>query len=514
MLPFFPTADALAATSTKAGQDVLDSSKNRLGYVLQTSPDSDHIIGFSGPTNTLIAFSNEDRIVGIEILSSRDTEEHVDQVEDDRSFRESFNGRTWNETAKLANVDAVAGATLTSLAIQESIIYRLSGGRPSLRFPNPLVVEQARPLFEAVHSLTQDAVHSSLWNVRNEQGEQIGSILRTSPHADNVVGYQGPTETLIGFDSGGRVVGISLGSSYDNEEYVTYVREDTYFLSLFNALNLKELAGLDPMEAQIEGVSGATLTSMAVTDGILIAAEQHRQAINNSIPIDRPILRWTIRDFGTAAMVLSGLIIGLTSLRGKKGLRVGFQVSLIVYLGLINGDMISQAMLFGWAQHGIPWSSAGGLLLLTIAALLTPIATRRNVYCTHLCPHGAVQNLLKDRLPWRVRLPNWFERTLRLIPALILLWCMIVAMTLLPFSLVDIEPFDAWVFRVGGWATISIAVVGLVASLFVPMAYCRYGCPTGAMLNFLRFNARSGRWQSRDWFALALVATACCLYFF
>ena len=74
-------------------------------------------------------------------------------------------------------------------------------------------------------------------------------------------------------------------------------------------------------------------------------------------------------------------------------------------------------------------------------------------------------------------------------------------MTSTTFSLVDVEPFDAWVFQVAGWATISIAVVGLVASLFIPMAYCRYGCPTGALLNFLRLNANSDRWTRGDWIA-------------
>ena len=146
--------------------------------------------------------------------------------------------------------------------------------------------------------------------------------------------------------------------------------------------------------------------------------------------------------------------------------------------------------------------------MVTWSALLVPNSTRRNAYRTHLCPHGAAQHLLKDRLRWRLRLPRWMVRGLKVIPALLLIWCLIVAMTSLSFSLVDIEPFDAWVFRVAGWATITIAVVGLVASLFVPMAYCRYGCPTGAMLNFLRYNARSDRWSRRDWFALALVVLA------
>ena len=84
-------------------------------------------------------------------------------------------------------------------------------------------------------------------------------------------------------------------------------------------------------------------------------------------------------------------------------------------------------------------------------------------------------------------------------------------MAALPFSLVDIEPFDAWVFYVAGWATITIAVIGLVASLFVPMAYCRYGCPTGAVLGYLRFHSRSDRWTRRDWVALGLVLFAAVL---
>ena len=87
-------------------------------------------------------------------------------------------------------------------------------------------------------------------------------------------------------------------------------------------------------------------------------------------------------------------------------------------------------------------------------------------------------------------------------------WVLVVAMLHLPYSLVPIEPFDAYIVRVAGWATITVAVVGLLASLFVPMAYCRFGCPTGAMLSFLRFHARSDRWGARDAVALAFVVGA------
>ncbi len=506
---FFPAAASQGGGSgERTGREILNASGESLGYVLQTSPDADHVIGFSGPTNTLIAFSSDDRIVGIGILSSGDTRDHVRQVRENEAFLQSFNGMTWEQAAGATQVDAVSGATLTSLAIRESIIFRLSGGRPSLRFPEPLTVNDARQLFESAVFVQPDAKQPSLWYVKDKSGAAVGSILRTSPHADNIIGYQGPTETLIGFDTGGRVIGITLGHSYDNEKYVTYVREDEYFLTLFNELLLGELAGLNLEEAGVEGVSGATMTSMAVAEGILAAAEQHRLQSAESAQPPEAKSAWPTRDIGTASVVIAGLAIGLTSLRGNGVVRVCFQLVLIGYLGRINGDMVSQAMIIGWAQNGVPWQNASGLVLLTIAAFAVPLTSRRNVYCTHLCPHGAAQQLLRNRLPKQLRLSDRFTRMLKLLPALILVWCLVVAMMALPFSLVDIEPFDAWVFEVAGWATISIAIVGLIASLFVPMAYCRYGCPTGALLEFLRFNARSDRWSRRDWVATGLVALA------
>ena len=185
-----------------------------------------------------------------------------------------------------------------------------------------------------------------------------------------------------------------------------------------------------------------------------------------------------------------------------------WQLVLLGYVGLTAGSLLSQAMLFGWAEHGIPTSTGFGFVFLVMAAFVLPVTTRRNVYCTHLCPHGAAQQLLKNRLTYKVRLGRRLRALLRLLPALLLLWCLVVTMMGWGFSLVDIEPFDAWVFRVAGWATVVVAIVGLVASLFVPMAYCRFGCPTGALLEFLRFNGKADRWTVRDWIAVCYLVTA------
>jgi NosR/NirI family nitrous oxide reductase transcriptional regulator len=50
-----------------------------------------------------------------------------------------------------------------------------------------------------------------------------------------------------------------------------------------------------------------------------------------------------------------------------------------------------------------------------------------------------------------------------------------------------------------------IFVVGLAASSRYPMAYCRHGCPTGALLDHLRLNRKSSVFGWQDG------VLACCL---
>jgi Na+-translocating ferredoxin:NAD+ oxidoreductase RnfG subunit len=505
---FFPETDSVAADPADRSSIVYDQLGNELGRVLQTSPASDSVIGFSGPTNTLIALNADGKICGLSVYSSQDTRDHIRQVKTDSRFLSALNGKTQAEAIRTKDIDAVSGATLSSLAILEGIHLRLGGAEESLKFTDNLTVRDIQPLFADAHTIEQDANISYRWRVRDIGQVEVGLVLRTSPSADNLVGYQGPTETLVGVSPEGNIVGIVVGKSYDNLPYVDYVRDDNYFKSMFSDLRLNELAELDLKAAGVEGVSGATMTSRAVAEGLIVAAHSYQEDVRANSVTASLWSALSVHDLGTAAVIIAGVLIGMTSLRSNKSLRIGFQLLLIVYLGLTVGNLVSQAMLVGWAQHGVPWQSAAGLAMLSIAAFALPIVTRRNLYCTHLCPHGAAQQLLKRRSAMQIRLPRQAKVLLHLIPALLLAWCIVVGMTSLGFSLVDVEAFDAYVFRIAGVATITIAIVGLVASVFVPMAYCRYGCPTGALLNFLRLNAHSDRWTVRDWLAVSYLLLA------
>ena len=95
-----------------------------------------------------------------------------------------------------------------------------------------------------------------------------------------------------------------------------------------------------------------------------------------------------------------------------------------------------------------------------------------------------------------------------MVPAAILGLVLVAALGQLDLNLAAIEPFDAFSFRVAGWLTIAIALTGMIASFFVPMAYCRFGCPTGTLLSFLRFNRQSHMIHPRDCVAVVMLLVA------
>lgn len=503
---FFPNAvEGGLFNPGRRTQEVVDAENEPLGFVVQTSPQSDGIVGFSGPTNILIAFDTDDRIIGLKILWSRDTIEHVDLIEQHGKFLNSWQGILWTAAANRSSVDGVSGATLTSLAIAESIANRLGGTVPSLRFPDEIQVSEIAARFPTTARLDLDPHRPALYRILSADDALLGYVFRTAPAADNLIGYQGPTDTLVMLDANEKVLGIQLRRSFDNEEYVGYVEDEDYFLNLFNDRSLAELAGLDLFEARVEGVSGATMTSMNVADA-LVAAAKHAATKVEQAPPAPPSTAPNNQQLATMIVVAGGLMIGLSHLRKFRSVRFGLLAAVIVVLGLLNGDMLSLATLIGWVQNDVPWAIAAGLVTVSIVALFVPALSKTQIYCHQLCPHGAVQQLTKKRLPWQLTLPGWLRGTLSLLPFGLLVWCVVVSMLHLPFSLVDLEPFDAWVYQAAGAATISIAVVGLAASLFIPMAYCRYGCPTGALLEFIRFNSKSDIWNRTDWLATLLLA--------
>ena len=204
----------------------------------------------------------------------------------------------------------------------------------------------------------------------------------------------------------------------------------------------------------------------------------------------------------------SACLMAFTSLRGRPWARHGHHLLLVVYGGFISGEMLSQGLMMGWAGAGSPWRTAPGLVLLLVVALLGPVVTRKALYCHHICPHGAFQQLLAKRLKWQWspsrRVDQWLSR----VPFVLLGIIVFSAMLAWRVDLNALEPFDAYLFRVAGWGVIALAVGGLMWSAITPLAYCRYGCPTGAVFKLLRVSGEGDRLGWREGVSGLIVLSA------
>ena len=491
-----------------------DEQEKRIGLITQTSPQGDSAIGFSGSTNLMVIWDEEDQVSSVSIRTSGDTVDHVDAILEKPDFFKQFEGKTREDLAELGNIEAVSGATLTSMAIVDAIALRFGGEKKVGRFPNPIQLEEVIKYFKTASELVPSTTHPSLVEVHDNNGTVLGKVGRTSPYSDQIIGYQGPVDTLLAFDQNSSLQGMRIRSSFENQPYADYPNDDAYFESLFTGKTIAELADMNLTEEEVEGVSGATMTSIAMAEGIVkTAGDWDRESVSVKDSA-KPLIYWKARDYGSLGVILFAGLVAFTR-RGKtKFFRITLQILLVCYLGLVNGDILSQALFAGWAQNGIPWQRAPILALLSLAALIIPMATGKSFYCHQLCPHGAAQQWMRKLKKKPIHIPRALDNILKCVPVALLFFVVFLAFSSSTHTVAILEPFDAYVWEVAGAITIAIALISLLVSAFVPMAYCRYGCPTGAMLKLFEFGKNDQGWTRRDYLSFGLLGLALILYLF
>lgn len=120
--PYFAEAAKTKAIDT-AFYEVKDAKGTKLGTVLYSSPYSDNVKGFNGPTPILIIMDAEDRIQNVVLLDNQETPFYAQRVADGGLYS-AWNGLTAEEALR-KEVDAVSGATYTSNGVKNSLITRL-----------------------------------------------------------------------------------------------------------------------------------------------------------------------------------------------------------------------------------------------------------------------------------------------------------------------------------------------------------------------------------------------------
>lgn len=346
--------------------------------------------------------------------------------------------------------------------------------------------------------------------VLDSSGKKIGYVVRTMPHSRDITGYSGPSDVLVVFDEKDQAVGIAIRHSYDTPSHVEDVKLDLLFMESWNGRTFDEIARItDFNDAGIYAVSGATRTSEAVRESIT-----HRLAVAKGREVVKRTLRFGWKDSVLIGFLAVGCLFAFWKNKTFQKTRWIYSIATIVGLGFFLGDLIAQSLLVGWMETRVPWEATPGLALFIAAAFLIPWFTRQPVYCQFICPHGNLQRWTMKVLParWKRRLPKDGKWIGRLVPAMLLLVVLGVSFLQLDFDLAGIEPFDAYLVKSAGVATICVALTGLAVSLFLPMAYCKFGCPTGWLLEFVRRRGGKPKFGTRDVIGLILLGVALVLF--
>ena len=140
--------------------------------------------------------------------------------------------------------------------------------RQRVQGDSPVVASEIVSLLpEAFKLRPDDSARDGLF-VLDRAGRELGYVVRTQPACRDIIGYAGTTDALIVLDRDWKILGLKIHASEDTASYINDITLDRRFLKKWNGLTWDAAAGLDLKAAGIEGVSGSTMTSMAIAQSV------------------------------------------------------------------------------------------------------------------------------------------------------------------------------------------------------------------------------------------------------
>lgn len=318
-------------------------------------------------------------------------------------------------------------------------------------------------------------------------------VVNTRVLAKDVQGYGGPVPLKIHIDKDGRLTAIEAEPNAESPSFFDRAKE------LFSRWQGKTID--EAMAEDVDAVSGATFSSKAIIRNVqrgLAYAKKRGQrgeegsvgALGTSAPSIVGSVGNSVGAFGTSAppivaliAVLLGAVVPLFT--NNRRLHLVQLVVNVVVLGLWTGTFVSYTLFLRLFAGGVSLSAIGTLaapLLMLIVALLYPLAGRSGHYCAHVCPFGSAQELAGKLSRRKLRIT---PRVLSVLTALRnLLWGVLMALLLTGTctAWIDYELFTAFIYSSASVWVIVLAMLFLVLSVWVPRPYCRFVCPTGALM--------------------------------
>ena len=519
-----------------------------VGYAFETTDFDPQEIGYSAPIEVLVGVDLEGELTGIEILFYRESYKSIrgDFLNTER-FPNQFDGKSVADGFRVGrDIDGVSRATISSWAVSRGIrnsareVARAYLGEAAI-FANASVEEQALSLLAPLswEALIDDGLVKP-WSVKLEDGSQI----------DLTVAFMGNEklgEMLVGAEDYSRaereasnrvregallLIGIAgnASSPFRQENLAlqqgdwTYQVERRRFVYVGSAEAGKSrdkmrFAGAIVLPPEVDIAQPFTLfynTGKEVDSidqleqvdyqvpPIALALAQGRQVPADYLPempdeyADLPIETGLQSLLGSApwtetALLLLLLTVAMTAFLQKNArLRWVALLSTFVYLGFFNGTFLSVSHITNFMKQGPGlFLNDLPLLILVVFTLVTTVFWGR-VFCSSLCPFGALQDIIEHIVPksWRRNLPQWLHDRALWLKYVILAGLITMAVAYAELSVFQyFEPFGTLFYQSQSLLLWAILFLFIVGTIFVPRFYCRYACPLGASLGVISIAA-------------------------
>lgn len=342
------------------------------------------------------------------------------------------------------------------------------------------------------HDLREAHEAKALKNDTLEVTPDGAFVVNTKPLAKDVQGYGGPVPLKIHIKDG-RVAVVEAEPNAESPDFFNRAK------TLLNHWQNKSVD--EALAEEVDAVSGATFSSRAIIANMqrgLAYAQKRGQwgedgsvgALGTSAP---PIVGSVGNSVGaleTGASPIVALVVVLLGavvplFYNNRRLHLVQLAVNVVVLGLWTGTFVSYTLFLRVFSGGVSLSAIGALaapLLMLIVALIYPLAGRSGHYCANICPFGSAQELAGKLSRRKLRIT---PRILKLLSVLRnLLWGVLMALLLTGTctAWIDYELFTAFLYSSASvWVTV-LAALFLVLSVWVPRPYCRFVCPTGALI--------------------------------
>jgi NosR/NirI family nitrous oxide reductase transcriptional regulator len=157
----------------------------------------------------------------------------------------------------------------------------------------------------------------------------------------------------------------------------------------------------------------------------------------------------------------------------------------LAYLGFMDGGFVSVSHITNGLKLG-PSMFLNDLPLLLIVSftVITTLFWGR-VFCSSLCPFGALQDVITRLLPkkFQLKVPQSIHDSAIYAKYAVLVFLIVMALTYSELSLFQyFEPFGTIFYFSQSVVLWLILLVFIVGAVFIPRFYCRYACPLGAAL--------------------------------